>query len=49
MFTYSTVQERDYSSKGENLIIPEKTLKGKTYAVIMCVSAEDGVEYYEVY
>ena len=49
MFTYSTIQERDYSAKGENLIIPEKTLKGKTYAVIMCVSADEGVEYYEVY
>ena len=28
---------------------PEKCLKGKTFAVIMAVSREEGLEYYEIY
>jgi hypothetical protein len=40
MFTYSTLQNIEYSSKGTNISVSEKSLKTETLAVIGAVSFE---------
>ena len=49
MFTHSTLMTTDYSNKKDHIEITEQALRGKTYAVVATVSAEDGIEYYEIH
>ena len=49
MFTYNTFQSKEYSMKGQHIVIPEQSLAARTYAVIAVVSVEGAFEYYEVH
>ena len=49
MFTYNTFQSKEYSVKGQHIVIPEQSLGARTYAVIAVVSVEGALEYYEVH
>ena len=48
MFTYNTFQTKEYSVKGQHIVIPEQGLGARTYTVIAVVSVEGALEYYEV-
>jgi hypothetical protein len=44
MFTTSTLQDRAYSGKGENIALEEKLVSSPAIAVVAGVSAEKGLE-----
>jgi transposase len=49
MFTYKTYMTTDYSNRNEHIEITEQALRGKTYAVLASISADEGLEYYEIH
>ena len=49
MFTYNTFQTKEYSVKGQHIVIPEQSLRSRTYAVVAVVSVEGALEYYQVH